>query len=316
MDQIQIQAGQDNTAISQQIKAGTVDMQWGDSVTPTSEVPGLRNTKDERLVVSGAGTILPYLTFNYLSPANGKALTKLKVRQALNYAIDKTAVVQILGGPEVAKITGQILPPVILGYQKVDPYKTDGDKGNISKAKQLLAEAGYPNGLTLKMPYRNDGQYPNIAEVVQQDLAKAGVKLELQAMSRNSFYQQYLQNPDATKRGAWDIAPVGWTPDYLGNAARGFFSPLLDGRNYAKGSPNYGGYNNADLNKLIDKALSTSDPDQAATIWAQADKLASEDAAWVPIALTEVATLHSSRVRGFIFNPGWHNGDMTNVALN
>lgn len=315
VDQVEIQAGQESSAISQQIKAATIDMQWGDAVTPTSEVPGLLATKDTRLVIGGGGTLLPYLTFNYLSPNAGKALTKLKVRQALNYAVNKAAVVQALGGGDVAKVTGQILPPEIVGYAPTDPYKTPDDKGDTAKAKQLLAEAGYPNGLTLKMPYRNDAQYPNIAAVVQQDLAKAGVTLQLQAMSRNTFYQQYLQNPDATKNGTWDIAPVGWTPDYLGNAARGFFGPLLDGRKYAKGSPNYGDYNNDQLNVLIDKALATTDPAKAAEVWAEADKLASKDAAWVPVARTQVATLHSSRVKGFLFVPGWHNGDITNVAL-
>ncbi len=316
VDQIEIQAGQESSAITQQIKAGTHDMQWGDAVTPTSEVPALIATKDPRLVIGGGGTLLPYLTFNYLSPNADKALTKLKVRQALNYAVNKAAVVQALGGADVAKVTGQILPPEIVGYAPTDPYKTPDDKGDTAKAKKLLAEAGYPNGLTLKMPYRNDAQYPNITAVIQQDLAKAGVTLELQSMSRNSFYQQYLQNPDATKNGTWDIAPVGWTPDYLGNAARGFFVPLLDGRKYAKGSPNYGDYNNDQLNVLIDKALATPDPTQAAAVWADADKLASQDAAWVPIARTQVATLHSDRVKGFVFVPGWHNGDMTNVALN
>lgn len=315
VDTIEIASGQEDSAISQQIKAGTVDMQWGDAVTPTSEIPGLTRTKDKRLVIGGGGTLLPYLTFNYLSPNNNKALTKLKVRQALNYAVNKAAVVQALGGPSVAKVTGQILPPEILGYQPTDPYKTAGDAGDIAKAKQLLTEAGYPNGLTLKMLYREDSAYPNIATVVQQDLAKAGIKLQLRSMSRNTFYQQYLQNPDATKRGEWDIAPVGWTPDYLGNAARGFFGPLLDGRKYAKGSPNYGDYNNDQLNALIDKALLAKTPTEAATIWAEADKLASQDAAWVPVARTEVATLHSSRVKNFVFVPGWHNGDMTNVAV-
>jgi peptide/nickel transport system substrate-binding protein len=316
VDQIQIQGGQEDAAISQQIKAGTLDMQWGDAVTASSEVPGLLNTKDNRLVIAGAGTILPYLTFNYQTSNNNKALTNLKVRTALNYAVDKAAVVQALGGSALAQATGQILPPEIVGFQETDPFATPGNKGDTEKAKQLLAEAGFPNGLKLKMPYRNDGMYPNIATVIQQDLAKAGVTLEMTPMTRNTFYQQYLQNPDATKNGAWDIAPVGWTPDYLGNAARGFFVPLLDGRTYAKGSPNYGGYNNDELNKLIDKALATIDPDEAAKIWAQADQLASADAAWVPIARTKVATLHGSRVKGFAFVPIWHNGDMTNVAVN
>ncbi len=316
VDRIEIQAGQDDSAISQQIQAGTIDMQWGDAVTPTSEVPGLRAAKDDRLVVSGGGTLLPYLTFNYRSPNNDGALNKLEVRQALNYAVNKAAIIKVLGGPEVAQVTGQILPPVIDGYEEIDPYNTPDDEGDVDKAKELLATAGYPDGLTLKMLYRDDSSYPDIATVLQQDLARAGITLELRSMSRNTFYQNYLQNPDATDRGEWDIAPVGWTPDYLGNAARGFFVPLLDGRKYAKGSPNYGDYNNDELNTVIDQALATSDPAEAATIWAQADKIASEDAAWVPIARTQFASLHSSRVANFIYVPGWHNGDMTNVALN
>jgi peptide/nickel transport system substrate-binding protein len=316
VDRIEIQAGQDDSAISQQIQAGTIDMQWGDAVTPTSEVPGLRASNDDRLVVAGGGTLLPYLTFNFLSPNNGGALNDLKVRQALNYAVNKAAIIKVLGGPEVAEVTGQILPPVINGYEEIDPYETPDDEGDTEKAKQLLAEAGFPNGITLKMLYRDDSAYPDIATVLQQDLAKAGITLEMKSMSRNTFYQNYLQNPDATKRGEWDIAPVGWTPDYLGNAARGFFVPLLDGRKFAKGSPNYGDYNNDELNTVIDQALATTDPDEAATIWAQADEIASQDAAWVPIARTQVATLHSSRVANFVYVPGWHNGDMTNVALN
>lgn len=315
VDKIEIQAGQDNAAITQQIKAGTVDMQWGDASTPTSEVPAMVAAKDKLLVIGGGGTLLPYVTFNFLSPNNDKALTKLKVRQALNYAVNKAAIVQTLGGSSLAKITGQILPPEILGYSPTDPYGTPGGKGDTAKAKQLLAEAGYPNGLTLKMLYRNDGAYPDIATVLQQDLAKAGINLQLKSMSRNTFYQQYLQNPEATKRGDWDIAPVGWTPDYLGNAARGFFLPLLDGRNWGKGSPNYGDYNNDALNKIMDLALATSDPAKAAQIWAEADKKASEDAAWVPVARTQFATLHGARVQNFQFVPSWHNGDMTNVAL-
>jgi peptide/nickel transport system substrate-binding protein len=316
VDEIQIQGGQEDSAISQQIKAGTIDLQWGDAVTPSSEVPGLINVKDARLVIGGAGTILPYLTFNYQTSNNNKALTNLKVRTALNYAVNKAAVVQALGGSALAQMTGQILPPEIVGYQPTDPFATPEGKGDTEKAKQLLAEAGFADGLTLKMPYRNDGAYPNIATVIQQDLAKAGITLQMTPMTRNTFYQQYLQNPDATKNGAWDIAPVGWTPDYLGNAARGFFVPLLDGRTYAKGSPNYGGYNNDELNKLIDKALATIDPDEAAKIWAQADVLASADAAWVPIARTQVPTLHANQVDGFAFVPIWHNGDMTNVSVN
>lgn len=315
VDAVEITAGQDNAAISQQIRAGTVDMQWGDASTPTAEIPALVAAKDPRLVIGGGGTLLPYLTFNFMSPNNGGAFNKLEVRQAFNYAVNKAAVIQSLGGSDVAKVTGQILPPEILGYQETNPYQTEGDKGDPEKAKQLLAAAGFPNGLTVKMPFREDGAYPNIATVLQQDLAKVGITLELQSMSRNTFYQEYLQNPDASMRGEWDVAPVGWTPDYLGNAARGFFKPLLDGRIFSKGSPNYGNYNNDELNVAIDSALATSDPAVAAQRWAEADVIASKDAAWVPIGRTLFSTVHGDRVQNFVFVAGWHNGDMTNVGV-
>ena len=71
----------------------------------------------------------------------------------------------------------------------------------------MLAEAGYPNGLTLKFLYRNasEGSSKTFA-TVQQDLTKAGITVEGVPSPNADFYTKYLQVPDVAKRGVWDIA--------------------------------------------------------------------------------------------------------------
>ncbi len=104
-----------------------------------------------------------------------------------------------------------------------------------------------------------------------------------------------------------------WYADYL--AGRSYIPILLDGRGYESGTPNYGGYNNDELNALIDEALAAPTPEEAAALWAEADVLATEDAAWVPLAFSKTPTLHSDRVGGFQFHLAPRNGDFTNVWL-
>ena len=108
-----------------------------------------------------------------------------------------------------------MLPPGLLGSQDNDPYPYDPDK-----AKQMLAEAGYPNGLTLKLLYRNasEGSSKTFA-TVQQDLTKVGVKVEGVPSPNADFYTKYLQEPDVAQRGVWDIASLSWGSDWAGNAA-------------------------------------------------------------------------------------------------
>jgi peptide/nickel transport system substrate-binding protein len=147
-------------------------------------------------------------------------------------------------------------------------------------------------------------------------LEKAGFKVDLIAVTpANNFYTQYLQNPSAGKRGAWDIAEAGWIPDWMGNNGRAVIEPLFDGRGYGPGSTDYGDYNSATVNSDIDKALSAGSEDQANTMWQAAAKQALEDAAIVPLGAQKVAVFHSSRVKGCYFNFFNENCDVTNVWL-
>jgi ABC-type transport system substrate-binding protein len=314
VDTITITEGSDEGPVQQQLMAGTADMSW-DTFVPTAQIPSLRAAKDPRLALVDNGSINPYITINTQSPNAGGALKKLAVRQAINYATNKKAIVQVLGGPDVYSPTGQVLTPTLVGYQKFDPYATPDSAGDPAKAKAMLAAAGYPNGLDLTFLYRNKGKAPAIAATMQAELKKAGIRLKLKVVPNADFYTQHLQHPAATKSGDWDLAAPGWNPDWQGNAARSFLVPLLDGRQYGEGSTNYNDYDSPVVNALIDKALAEKDLTKAADLWHQADVAVMKDAPWVPVATGKNPLFRSSRTQNWVYFDFANNGDITNVWL-
>jgi ABC-type transport system substrate-binding protein len=311
---ISIVEGSDEGPVQQQLQAGTADMSW-DTFVPTAQIPSLRAAKDPRLALVDNGAINPYITINLQSPNAGGALKKLQVRQAINYATNKKAVVQVLGGPDVYSPTGQVLTPTLLGYKKIDPFATPDSAGDPVKAKQLLAAAGYPNGLDLIYLFRNKGKAPAIASTMQAELKKAGIRLKLKVVPNADFYTQHLSKPKATSAGDWDLAAPGWNPDWQGNGARSFLVPLLDGRLYGEGSTNYNDYNSPVVNALIDKALAEKDLTKVADLWHQADEKVMADAPWVPVATGKNPLFHGTRVQNWVYFDFANNGDITNVWL-
>ncbi len=312
VDRIEITLGQQNESVFQQIIAGTVDMQWGETTVPTQEIPALLAAGDERLVIEGAGGLVPYIVINTLSPNADGAFGDPLVRQALNFAVDREAVQQIFGGPNLSELAFHILPPEVPGSEDINPLNIPPG-GDPERARELLAEAGYPDGLPIKVLYDDEPGMENLAAVLEQVLGDSGFDVELVFQPRNAFYGEFLLNHEFTESGGWDISPVTWYADYL--AGRSYIPILLDGRGYESGTPNYGGYNNDELNGLIDEALAASTPEEATALWAEADVLATEDAAWIPVGFSKTPTLHGDRVGGFVFHLAPRNGDFTNVWL-
>lgn len=315
VDHVKVTMGQDTGPVQQQIQAGTADLEW-DTVVPTPDIPALQAAKDARLGRYPAMDTNPYLVFNEQSPNDNGALKNVKVRQAIEYAIDKVAIGQIYGGPDINTPLGQVIPPGNVGYQQFDPYATPGSKGDPTKCKQMLADAGYPGGITVEDVYRNAGDHPAVAQSIQADLKKCGVTDKLIPVNQGDYYGKYLNSPDAARRGVWDITEPGWVPDWYGDNGRAIVEPLFDGRTYGPNSTDYGDYNNPDVNSLIDKALAATDQSTAANDWHQADEQIMKDAAIVPLQTQKTALFRSSRVHNAIFWPFSQAYDITQVWLN
>ncbi|WP_396451645.1 ABC transporter substrate-binding protein [Actinomadura sp.] len=310
--EIRITLGQDSPeAVQQQIEQGTADLAW-DQPVPTSAIPRLRD--DPRFAIRETPNNSPYLVFNTRSPNNGGALGERAVRQALEYAIDRSALIKIVGGPSVARPLHTVIPPGNSGYAPLDHYPTPGETGDPAKCRELLSQAG-SGKLTLKFPYRTNSVHKLIAQSIADNLDACGVETELIADSSGSFYAGTLGTPARAEAGDWDIAAPGWVPDWYGNNGRSIIQPLFDGRTYGQNSTNYGGYDNPQVNALIDAALTAPDAEHAAGYWQQADQKIMEDAAVVPLLDRAQTLFHSSRVHGALYLPTTAGYDYTRLWL-
>jgi len=315
IDELDLTMGGTPESILQQIQAGTADMTWGDDPIPPASVPGLKRTGDIGLHINPTGGTNPYIVFNFAGGST--AIQKVQVRQAINYAVDKSAISQDLGGPDIFPVLNQIFSQSVVGdgYKQQNLYPSDGNAGNVAKAKELLTAAGYPNGLTVKFSYRTQGNGPKIAATLQASLAKAGINLELKGVPNENYYNDYLQKTAIAKSGDWDMAEPGWGPDWEGASERSYFTPLFDGRTYTDGSTNFGDYNSDAANKLADQALAEQDETKAADLWNQFDAQVMKDAAWVPLVEQNQVNYVGKRVTNFEYMFTANGPDVANLAV-
>jgi peptide/nickel transport system substrate-binding protein len=283
-------------------------MVW-DTTVPPSMIPSLLN--DPRLQVLSDHSINPYVVFNTQSPNEGGALGKPEVRQALNYALNRTHMVQVAGGPNIAVPLTHVLPPGTVGSENFDPYPNDP-----AKAKSMLAAAGYPNGLTLKFLYRPASQSSaNQFQTVQADLGAIGVHIVGVGVPNADFYTKYLEKPATAKSGVWDVSLAAWSPDWYGDSAKSFFFPLFDGRVLPPTSSNFGLFNDPALTPIIDGANHAATASDAAAKWHQADVETMTQAAVFPVADLNRSQVHGNQVHNCVYVPQYSNCDPTNIWL-
>jgi peptide/nickel transport system substrate-binding protein len=314
IDKVQIKIGLEPEAIQQAIERGDADISQ-DTQPPNADLQRLSTNPDlkQRFSVNTTGCIR-YMVMG-TTPGAG-AISKKEVRQAINYATDKVAIQRARGGPFAGDPASTILTPTLLGYQKYDLYPSPDFKGDVAKAKQLLAQAGFPSGLTLTYVGGNAGAGARVNTAFQAAMARAGIKLKIKTYAGSAVYTDSLQLP--AKRADHQVGQAGWCPDWAGDAARSFIVPLLDGRSIQpSGNSNYGEVNDAAVNSLIDQALAEPDRAKRGALWGQIDKkLMTDDVPWVPFLYDKTQFFWSARLKGFKFTPWTAEFDPSSVWLN
>ncbi|MCU1493376.1 MAG: oligopeptide transporter periplasmic oligopeptide-binding protein OppA [Acidimicrobiaceae bacterium] len=313
VNKIVIEEGMTPEAVQQAIQTGAADMEW-DITPPTPDLPGLAG--NPHLTVNSSGEVT-YLVVNLQSPSVHGALKNLKVRQALQYAIDKTALSQVLGGSKIATPANQMLTPIDIGFKDFNLYPTPNNSGDPTKAKKLLATAGYPHGLTLKLAYSNTGETPQLAASIQNSLAKAGFKIQLEPATQTNFNDKYVGNPAGARTGLWDLAIDMWVPDWFGNNGRSVLEPMTDGPGYGPQTVDYADYNSPKVNSLVAQALSLPAADQAqvSQLWHEISMQTAIDTPYVPLVSVNVPLFTSTRVMNAVYLPINENFDITNIWL-
>jgi peptide/nickel transport system substrate-binding protein len=212
------------------------DMGW-DAPVPTADIPSLLAANDPKLTLGQTYGTDPYVLFNTVSPNNSAALKNTKVRQALEFAINRTHLVQDDGGPQVSPPLTHVLPAGILGSKQFDLYPY-----NVQTAKQMLSTAIPGQHLHLVVLYQSAFDFEvKMFETLQADLGQAGVSVTGLGVPSADFYAKYLEVPHVAQSGVWDLALAQWFPDWYGNAALSFFNPLFSGANaYPPAGSNFG----------------------------------------------------------------------------
>jgi ABC-type transport system substrate-binding protein len=311
VDKVVITEGLTAENVQEQLQAGTGDMEW-DVTPPTQDLPGLEGSSN--LVIGPPGNY--YVSLNLYLALNQYAgpFTNKLVREAAAYAVNKNAAVQIAGGPKIAGVANQPIIPGNTGYiPGYNPYPDNNGNGDPAKSKALLKQAGYPNGVKVKLLYSTTPPQPRWAESVQSSLDLAGFHVSLVPETQAAFYGSYLENPSTSKRDVWDLATPGWIPDWFGNNGRSTLEPLFTVP--GNGSNDFGGYNDPKTDSLINKALAAPSESTGAGLWSQAERQIMGDVGAIPVVYQKWAVYHSSAVQGCTFWWFGLNCDPTNVWL-
>ncbi|WEG11029.1 ABC transporter substrate-binding protein [Pullulanibacillus sp. KACC 23026] len=280
----------DDSARVAALESGQVDMI---AVPPPDAIKSLKEKGFN--IEYGAPPHVWFLSPNFNNPY----MKNLKVRQAIAMAIDRKGMAK-----ELLKNT------VTPAYSAQSPANDAYDPSFVDypydpkKAKQLLAEAGYPNGFTTTFETSVDGSGQLIpvpmAEWIQQDLAKIGIKVKLQTYEWISYLGKWsdMSSSVGFNQMSWGMS----TPYYLYNIA------------YSTSGANAGKYSNPAFDKVVNEAMTATNTETATEDWKKANELIAKDAAIIPIVSDKAPYAMANYVKGFVVpNEEWY--DLTNVYI-
>jgi peptide/nickel transport system substrate-binding protein/oligopeptide transport system substrate-binding protein len=210
----------------------------------------------------------------------------VKVRQALNHAIDKQRIVQLLNGR--ASVANQVLPPLMPGY---DSAYTGYDY-NPDQAKQLLADAGFPDGFETSIECISVDPQPKLCESFQQDLAKVGIKLTI----NNLAAPNVIDDAGNGKTPLVWSGGLAWTQDYPD--PDDFYSPILGCDSNVPGGWNWSRYCNQTVHAQSKELLTMTDRTARLDAYKALFKTLMDDAVWVPVINGQYTVTHSEKLHG------------------
>jgi peptide/nickel transport system substrate-binding protein len=268
------------------LKTGDIDLTMD---VPPDSLDELR--RDPNIVVAESNSsAVWYVTLNTRHPI----LKDRRVRQALNYAVNKEAIIRdILRGTAI--VARGPLSPVYGAFYEDNLARYPHD---LDRARALLKEAGHAGGfeLTFLVPESGSGmQSPvEMATVIQANLAQIGVRAKIQTMEWGAYLKKYLDQPD--------MAEMSWNPS-IGDPDHMMYMLLSSDR--FPPAFNAGYYQNDRVDDLLRRARTTVDEKARVPLYREAQKLVVEDAPWIFVDHGKQVIVHRKRVQGFKLHPNF-----------
>ena len=284
IDRIVYRVIPESTVRAIELMKGSIDVIA--DITPTDALtlegkPGVHLIKQPGLMILGIAL-----------PTQTKPFDDVRVRLAFNYGVNKDTLCKFVF-KGLATPMNAPMPPSQWGYDKTLP----GYPYNPEKAKKLLADAGYPNGLDATLyiypaqrSYNSAGG-PAVGQAVQNDLKQIGVNLSLQQLEFGAFLAKTRSKEFS------DLCLAGWSGDngdpdnFLGALWRS--NTLINSAHYSSKA----------FDDLLAKGLAATTVKDRVAIYKQAQKVLNDDAPWIYLNYATQMRAHSTKVHGMVLNP-------------
>mgnify|MGYP006278012147 FL=1 len=283
LDNITFEFGQDPTVAVLRLKKGEVDI-VGDGIPPAQFAEIMADPASKDLIAEGNQLHTGYVTMNVTQPP----FDNVKVRQAVNMAINKERIVRLINNR--AAPASQALPPAMPGYNpdnKGYAYDPEG-------AKKLLAEAGVGE-ITTELYVMNVDPNPRIAQAIQQDLAAVGIKAEIRSLAQ----AEVIAAGGSGKAPMIWSGGMAWIADFPDPA--NFYYGILGCAGAVEGGWNWSKYCNKALDERATKAdamVKDDQKDARIAEWKAVFDDVLKDAPWAPVFNEKRFTYHSERLGG------------------
>lgn len=283
LDGVTFEVGQEPIVALLRLQQGEVDVP-GDGIPPAKFVEVMNDPTQAAQVVEGGQLHTGYITLNVgMAPFD-----QLAVREAVNMAINKDRITQIINGRAVPAT--QPLPPSMPGYTE----GFDGFAYDVEGAIAKLSEAGLDDGFTTQLYVMNTDPNPRIAQAIQQDLAAIGVTLEIRSLAQANVIEA----------GGAGEAPMIWSGGMAWIAdfpdPSNFYGPILGCAGAGEGGWNWSKYCNEEIDAMAieaDSFINPAAPERLA-MWSQVYQDVMAEAPWVPVFNEQRYTMKSARMGG------------------
>jgi oligopeptide transport system substrate-binding protein len=285
LDKITFQIGQEPIVNLLRLQKGEIDFP-GDMIPPAKFVEVMNDPEWKQQVIVADQLQTGYVTMN----VNIKPFDNVLVRQAVNMAINKERIVQVINGR--AAPANQPLPPAMPGYDK----SYTGYAYDVEGAKAKLKEAGLENGFETELYTNGTDPNPRIAQAIQQDLAAIGIKASIKSLDQGNVIAAGGKKDGAPMIWSGGMAWIADFPD-----ASNFYTAILGCGGAVEGGWNWAWYCNPDLDKRAAEANAMTSPSQAeerAKAWGSIFTDLMKDAPWAPIFNEKAYIIHSKRLTG------------------
>jgi peptide/nickel transport system substrate-binding protein len=303
VDRISWRFGEEKATAFDRVNAGDLDLMIGAPLP--QDLASLRAAHPTQVIESPQAFTL-FVGFDVLKPPFDDA----RVRQAVNYALDRQRAVEMLGGPTIQRPTCQILPPNFQGYSPTCPYTLEPTSGvwsapDLDRAQRLIEEAGAVGARVTAWVMDSDPNVPDPAGLmtdVVHTLNDLGLHAELKVLPSDEYFDAvYQATAAAGSPGHPQLYLSGWIRDYSG--ASNFIDPQFG----CGSGGNPSGYCSPSLDARMDEALRLqgTDPGAANRAWTEIEHQLVEEAAQAPLTNPVFSSAVSARVGDVQVHPQW-----------